>query len=520
MAIETPVWLQEGSYSARQDRQILDLIFGEGVVDPGSDALEVTQRGAGANNSVDVAAGVAIIEGDDQARQGKYLVTITATENVPMSAAPGSNSRIDLIVLRVRDSDAGGDPGDDAILEVVEGVASGSPAVPTTPDSAIALARVLRTNGDVSVTNAMITDVRPTAAVESFTTTSNFERLTTAERDALPSPYDGQTIYNTTLSKVQTRIAGSWTTLSAAFDEQVFTASGSWTKPTSFTPKRVRVICIGAGGGGGGGDDNGRGGGGGGGGGAAVEAWLDADDLAATVTVTIGAGGTGGAGSVGATAATAGTVGGTTTFGSHVSAFGGGGGGGSTTGSGGGGGGGGLSAGASGAVTVPGAGGGPDPGAAATSTVAAGSSSFGGGGGGGEAVANCPGGSSGFGGGGGAGALDASSTGAAGGASLHGCGGGGAGGAAASNGGAGGVGGTTAGGAGGVGTTGGAGSAGGYRSGGGGGGGHATTPGGVGGAGGVGGGGGGGGEAATGGGTGGAGGAGGRGEIIVLTWGG
>jgi hypothetical protein len=160
MALETPIWLQGGTYSARLDRSLLDVIFTEGVVDPGGSALLVAQRAAGANDSVDVAAGAAIIAGDDEADQGKYYVRNTAVTNVVFTPAPGSDSRIDLLVLQVNDPTAGGSAGDNATFVVVEGSVAGSPVPPAVPDTAIPLAEVLRTATDTSITDAMITDRR------------------------------------------------------------------------------------------------------------------------------------------------------------------------------------------------------------------------------------------------------------------------------------------------------------------------------------------------------------------------
>ena len=82
--------------------------------------------------------------------------------------------------------------------------------------------------------------------------------------------------------------------------QQIFTASGTWTKPAGVLSVMVEVI--GAGGGGGGGDAADSGGGGGGGGGHS-RTLLDVTAIA-TSTITINSAGTGG------TAGNPGTVGG------------------------------------------------------------------------------------------------------------------------------------------------------------------------------------------------------------------
>lgn len=117
-------------------------------------------------------------------------------------------------------------------------------------------------------------------------------------------------------------------------DVQVFTATGAgtWTKPTSFTPKAVIVVMWGAGGGGGAGASLATAtvakGGGGGGGGAYNTRYFQAADLGATENLSVGAGGTAGVPGAAGAAGGDGGVGGTTTFGTvtMLSAFGGGGG--------------------------------------------------------------------------------------------------------------------------------------------------------------------------------------------------
>jgi hypothetical protein len=96
-------------------------------------------------------------------------------------------------------------------------------------------------------------------------------------------------------------------------DLQTFTADGTWTKPAGAPDDALVFVQLWGGGGGGGGNDastnNARAGGGGGG---YNFGWFRLGDLASTVAVTVGLGGA------------AENAGGTSSFGTHISAFGGG----------------------------------------------------------------------------------------------------------------------------------------------------------------------------------------------------
>lgn len=165
MALETPSFLQalpgdpEISYTGQQMRQLIEAAFQL----PGvtlADDLKVTQRAAGANMSVDVAAGQAAIRGTSIARQGTYIVVNTATENVPLSAAHATLPRIDLVVARVFDKQVDGGTEYAWRPVVVTGVAATTPVAPTAPATSIRLAEVSVAAAAVSVVAANITDRR------------------------------------------------------------------------------------------------------------------------------------------------------------------------------------------------------------------------------------------------------------------------------------------------------------------------------------------------------------------------
>lgn len=163
--LEAPLYQQANSYPARLDRQFIEDVFDvEGVIKPASGALLVSPRAAGANMSVDIAAGRAVIKGDDEANQGSYRVISTAVENRALGAAPGSNSRIDLVVAQVRDANVTGGVTSDWDIIVIPGEVAAAPVSPAVPTTAIPLAEILVAAGTLSIDAAKITDRRPSAS--------------------------------------------------------------------------------------------------------------------------------------------------------------------------------------------------------------------------------------------------------------------------------------------------------------------------------------------------------------------
>jgi hypothetical protein len=259
---------------------------------------------------------------------------------------------------------------------------------------------------------------------------------------AFLTKYAGATVFHKTFSFPLHYVGGSWLG-GAGSDVQEFSTAGgaTWTKPAK--GNMAFVQAWGPGGSGARGTSGGGGIRGGGGGGGAYECrWMPLADLASTVAVTVGAGG-----AARTSDNSLGLPGGSSSFGSHVVAYGGAGGGLSANGGGGGGGGGGGSVGSVGSTSTGGAAGtGVDGSTAAggaagvVGTTATGASGGGGGGGGPSSSSDgARGGGSdrGGGGGGGGGSPNAGQVGGAGGAS--GFGGGGGGGAGSSVGGVGGA---------------------------------------------------------------------------------
>lgn len=132
-------------------------LVGEGVV--GAGALAVTERGAGPNMSVDVAAGVAWVRGDDADLQPVYRCVNDGTVNLAIAAADNTNERIDLVVAEVRDATFSG-VSNDWRLRVITGTPAGSPTPPALPSNAIALAEISVPASDTTIANGQITDLR------------------------------------------------------------------------------------------------------------------------------------------------------------------------------------------------------------------------------------------------------------------------------------------------------------------------------------------------------------------------
>lgn len=143
---------------ARMFRRTYTTLAGKAGVGGVSD-LDVTQHGAGANPSVDVAAGLVFVAGTEGTRPGMYAVHSDGVANVSVPVGDPTNPRIDLIVARIKDNEYA-DGADIGTIERVAGTPAGSPVEPTVPANSFVLARIDVPAGASSVTNTMITERR------------------------------------------------------------------------------------------------------------------------------------------------------------------------------------------------------------------------------------------------------------------------------------------------------------------------------------------------------------------------
>lgn len=162
MTLHSPLFNQNDDYNASEMRDLVGLVPGVGPLQPGQ--LAVTQRGAGANMSVDIAAGSVVIP----TTNGKYLCRSTAVENRAIAASPGgSDVRRDIVVASVRDTQYG-DIADEWVIEVITGTpggeGGGGSVPPDVPVGSVLLATVAIGSSVASITNANITFGGPYAA--------------------------------------------------------------------------------------------------------------------------------------------------------------------------------------------------------------------------------------------------------------------------------------------------------------------------------------------------------------------
>lgn len=251
MAIKQPLFEQNDTTDQSADiaRLFIRDMLNERSGKIQESAFEVRQRGAGANNSVDVQPGGFVIPGTESGSQGYYYVVNDAVVNIPMSTgAHGSLPRIDSVLIDVRDSIYSGS-FNDARITYQAGTAAASPVQPDLTalgyKNYYRLANISVPANDNTITTVEITDTRTTRASAVGGTIT----CTSSTRPSLPRP--GQQIWEMDTSKLLvnrgTAASPNWlTTGTNIVAQQKVTASGSTfasSATSDFALNNVSVIA-------------------------------------------------------------------------------------------------------------------------------------------------------------------------------------------------------------------------------------------------------------------------------------
>lgn len=152
-----PIWTQNGRYTAENDRRLISAIIRtEGV----ANANDMTPSVITNSRQVSIGGGNAFVSGDytESGGGGMYHVYNEGSSEIQIPT-PSSQERIDLVVLKVYDSNVTGDTNE-AKFEVVTGVPSNSPAAPSVPLTAIAICQVRVMPGTTALQAQNVSDTR------------------------------------------------------------------------------------------------------------------------------------------------------------------------------------------------------------------------------------------------------------------------------------------------------------------------------------------------------------------------
>lgn len=207
MTIEDPLWLDNGTadFSAREDRRLIATLLDPGVVNPAAGACAVTERAAGPNMTVDVAAGETVVPGTSIATQGSYLTRSTGVESVTITPADPSNPRIDRIVSQLLDSAHDGGASDLHRYYAVPGTPAPTPSAPALPPNATDLATVTVGAGATSIVDANIVDVRVAAQISAGVSPIAAGTVASFAGDNAPAGWllcDGRAVSRTTYARL------------------------------------------------------------------------------------------------------------------------------------------------------------------------------------------------------------------------------------------------------------------------------------------------------------------------------
>lgn len=185
-----------------------------------------------ANMSYDIRSHNAVVM--PSSTQGPIIVPNDATVNKTTTAAPGSNSRIDVIWVRQHLVAADGGADSDVIGEygVTQGTAAASPVAPSIPSGALELARATVTSGTTATNTLTISQTHAwTSAAGAAIPVRN-----DTERGALTA-FDGLVVDNLAVDRLQRYDGTTWQTVGS----EVRVGSATPTSPFATTLVLTRI---------------------------------------------------------------------------------------------------------------------------------------------------------------------------------------------------------------------------------------------------------------------------------------
>jgi hypothetical protein len=170
LSYTSPIFQQVNSPALDIRRMVSALLTSEGIVTTGD--MAVAQRAAGANMSVDIAAGQAYVQGDGITNQGMYYGYNDGVVNLTgFTAAHATLPRIDRVCLRVRDA-FHGDAANDLAFVIVTGTAtSGATLVNLTGAAAVPASHLLLANILIPATATTVTTANIDTTIRAAATT-------------------------------------------------------------------------------------------------------------------------------------------------------------------------------------------------------------------------------------------------------------------------------------------------------------------------------------------------------------
>lgn len=247
--INPPNYLENGCITAQQDRLLWgSIICAEGVKNAGGVGTDLR---AGSVTSqpltILVSAGSAFISGDVVANQGIYHVFSDSSVLLNLAAPDPTDSRIDLIVARVYDSQYFGTE-DRWALEVVTGDPSPSPSIPDAPPNSLELAMVRVDPGLVFTSPGIITDFRtqfeicqpPQPIIQSGSLLIQAIDGVGSQTVTFPTPFPG----NPNVVATPTSSAGATTVATATVSSITSTSVEIYMRRNTQTETRIHWVAV------------------------------------------------------------------------------------------------------------------------------------------------------------------------------------------------------------------------------------------------------------------------------------